>query len=166
MIPLPNSSYRAFKNPLLVFSEPDESRPHLHKLLLWDISPEHWRPEREADHLSASNTKLKVRGLSVVLLLTLTHVSHAMKTCTQVTNCVYIPPPPTPTPRKKARGRELKQMENRRCLKPCLERRATGEALQMSGVLVSLYRDSCFTMLIHTVSALKPIITNTIPESV
>jgi hypothetical protein len=132
MISFPISSYRAFKNPLLVFSETDESRLHLYKLLLWDISPEHWRPEREADHSSASNTKLKLRGLSVVLSLTLTHVSHAMKTCTQVTNCVYITPPP----RKKARGRELKQMENCRCLKPCLEKRATGEALQMSGVLV------------------------------
>jgi hypothetical protein len=49
----------------------------------------------------------------------------------EVTNRVYIPPP-----KKKARGRELKQMENCRCLKPCLEKRATGEELQMSGVLV------------------------------
>ena len=56
-----------------------------------------------------------------------------MKTCTQVTNCVYIPPPP---PQKKTRGKELKQMENYWCLKPCLEKRATGEALQMYGVLV------------------------------
>jgi len=42
----------------------------------------------------------------------------------------------TPPPQKKPSGREKKQMENYRYLKLCLEKRTTGEALQMYGVLV------------------------------
>lgn len=93
------SSYRAFKNPLLVFSGPDEFKPHLDKLLLWDITPEHWRPEREGEHSSAPNIKLEVRSLSVVLsvhLPLLTCPTPWRRARKPQTASTYLPPPHPP----------------------------------------------------------------------